>query len=74
MTCTKSALYAIIEIKIMNEDPEDLLPVESRRKTQTEVLSQSLRESASSAGKSFNFSPCFCLYLRGLRAKKMLHR
>jgi hypothetical protein len=52
MTCTKSVLCAIIEIKIMNEDPEDLLPAELRRKTQTEVLSQSLRESASSAGHS----------------------
>jgi hypothetical protein len=71
MTCTKSVLYAIIEIKIMKDDPEDLLPAELRRKTQTEVLSQSLRESASSAGKSLNSSPCFWHILQGMQAKKI---
>jgi hypothetical protein len=42
------------KVRIMKDKPVDLLPAELRRKTQKEVLSQSLRESASSAGKSLN--------------------
>jgi hypothetical protein len=72
MTCTKSALCAIIEIKlkIMKDDPKDLLPAESRRQKFCLSLCANLRHLRAKVLISVPASASICV-IGG--PKKLLH-